>query len=434
MRRMIQSWGVAVAAVLALNGWAVAQDSAPMQEASPLAAVPSASGAAFVAPALPQKNDTNAQRTKSQPGNNAPFWRDVRNSGNQPGTIAMPGAEKGVLIQAFTRYPGSHFATAGEAWRQVRNNWFIPYGGALVIITLLALALYYFAKGSLGGDEYRTGRVIERFTYFERAAHWSNATAFVVLASSGIIMAFGQFFLLPIVGHALFGGLTYVLKTAHNFAGPLFAVSLLIVFLTFLRDNFPGQGDLNWLRKAGGLFGGSEPPSGRFNAGEKLVFWGGVFLLGIFTVSSGMVPDKIVPGLAYLRGDMQIAHMVHAVSAILMVAVFLSHIYIGTIGMKGAYRAMKTGYVDEGWALEHHRYWYEDIPRWQDSGRAKRTGRTDRAAGRLTFSFEESHAFCHVCHPDRRRDRQPRAGEAAARQRRRQSQSRRGDLQVGVVR
>ena len=110
----------------------------------------------------------------------------------------MPGAEKGVLIQAFTQYPGSHFTTAGEAWRQVRNNWIIPYGGSLVIIMLVATLLYYFVRGPLGGGEARTGRVIERFTYFERAAHWSNAVAFVVLALSGIVMAWGQFFLLPV--------------------------------------------------------------------------------------------------------------------------------------------------------------------------------------------------------------------------------------------
>jgi len=123
----------------------------------------------------------------------------------------------------------------------------------------------------------------------------------------------------------------------------------------------PSRGDLRWLAKAGGAFGGEEPPSHRFNAGEKVVFWGGVFLLGVFVVSSGLVLDKVLPGLQYLRGDMQIAHMVHSVAAMLMMSVFLLHIYLGTIGMKGAYSAMKTGYVDEGWAREHHRYWYEDI-------------------------------------------------------------------------
>jgi len=213
----------------------------------------------------------------------------------------------------------------------------------------------------MGGHVPYTGRKIERFTYFERAAHWSNAVAFCVLAISGLMMAFGKFLLLPVIGGALYGWLTYALKTAHNFAGPLFAVSLLIVFVTFLRDNLPGRGDLRWIARAGGLFGGAEPASGRFNAGEKIIFWGGVFFLGIVVVGSGLVLDKVIPGLAYLRSDMQIAHMIHGVATVLMMAMFLGHIYIGTIGMRDAYSAMKTGYVDEGWAEEHHALWYEDI-------------------------------------------------------------------------
>ena len=71
--------------------------------------------------------------------------------------------------------------------------------------------------------------------------------------------------------------------------------------------------------------------------------------------------DKLLPGLDYTRGDMQVAHMVHAVAAMLMMAMFIGHIYMGTIGMSGAYRAMKTGYVDEGWAARAPPLWYEDI-------------------------------------------------------------------------
>jgi len=317
--------------------------------------------AGFVAPAEPRPDDSNAQRGKSQPGNNAPFWRAVRESGVQEGVVNLPGAEKGVLVQKFTQYPGSRLTNAGEAWRQVRNQWLIPYGGALLLVVLLALAIFYWRKGAIGGHEADTGRVIERFTPFERAAHWSNAIAFTVLAASGLVMAFGKFLLLPVLGGTLFGWLTYALKTAHNFAGPLFAVSLVVVFVTFLKDNFPTKADLVWLLRAGGMFGGAEVPSHRFNAGEKLVFWGGVLALGLVVVASGLVLDKLLPGLDYLRGDMQIAHMVHAAATLLMITMFLGHIYMGTIGMKGAYSAMRTGYVDEVWAKEHHALWHDDV-------------------------------------------------------------------------
>jgi len=350
----IRHWLRALSLVLALSVPAAAM----AQVATAASAAPPAD---FVAPAEPKPDESNAQRAKSQPGNNAPFWRGVHDSGTKQGVTNLPGAEKGVLIQEFVQYPGSRVTNAGEAWRQVRNRWIVPYGGSLIVIVALAIGLFYFARGPMGGHVPYTGRKIERFTYFERAAHWSNAVAFCVLAISGLVMAFGKFLLLPVIGGALFGWLTYALKTAHNFAGPLFAVSLLIVFVTFLRDNLPGRGDLRWIARAGGLFGGAEPPSGRFNAGEKIIFWGGVFFLGIVVVGSGLVLDKVIPGLAYLRSDMQIAHMIHGVATVLMMAMFLGHIYIGTIGMRDAYSAMKTGYVDEGWAEEHHALWYEDI-------------------------------------------------------------------------
>jgi formate dehydrogenase subunit gamma len=206
-------------------------------------------------------------------------------------------------------------------------------------------------------------RRIERFTPFERSAHWANAIAFVILAVSGLVMAFGQFFLLPVLGLHLFGWLTYALKTLHNFAGPLFAVSLVIVFFTFVRDEWPQRGDLKWLLKAGGAFSKNkeEPPSHRFNAGEKVLFWLGVLGLGVIVVASGLVMDKLIPNVAYDRGTMQVAHMVHAVSTVLMMCMFALHIYLGTIGMRGAYKAMRHGWVGDEWAREHHPYWLEDI-------------------------------------------------------------------------
>ncbi|MBL8351421.1 MAG: formate dehydrogenase subunit gamma [Burkholderiaceae bacterium] len=353
IRHLIVSAALALAA-----GTCAGQPTAPAAAAD----APKGPPAGFVAPDEPRPDEGNAERAKSQPGNNAPFWRAVRESGNTAGISNLPGAEQGVLIQPFVQYPGSRFTNAGEAWRQVRNQWILPYGGALLLIVALAVALFYWRKGPLGGDHPDTGRVVERFTPFERAAHWTNAIAFVVLAVSGIVMAFGKFFLLPVLGGTLFGGLTYALKNAHNFAGPLFAVSLVIVFVTFVKDNLPSKVDPAWLAKGGGLlFGHEQVPSGRFNAAEKIIFWAGVFVLGAVVVVSGLVLDMLVPGLAYLRGDLQIAHMVHACAAVLMLAMFMGHIYLGTVGTKGAYQGMRTGYVDEAWAREHHGLWLDDI-------------------------------------------------------------------------
>ena len=346
----------------------------------------SAAPAAVAASAAePQPGDSNAQRAKSQPGNNAPMWRAVRESGTQPGTSNLPGAETGILIQPFVQYPGSRFTTAGEAWRQVRNQWILPYGGSLLLIAVLTLAIFYWRRGPLGGHHVDGPPAIERFTPLERAAHWTNASAFVVLALSGIVMAWGKFFLQPVIGSTLFGWLTYALKTMHNFVGPLFAVSLVIVVLTFVKDNFAHAADWVWLRRAGGMLGdGHEVPSHRFNAGEKGMFWWGVCIPGLVVVASGLVLNKLVPGLGDLRSQMQVAHMVHAGAAVIMMTMLIGHIYMGTIGVKGAFNAMKTGWVDEGWAKEHHVEWYDDvkagkIPAHRSSPSAPPAGATLRA-------------------------------------------------------
>lgn len=343
----------AVALMLAANA------SAQQAPAATPEAVPKAPVLVDAAQEPGYASQSNAERQRVQPGNNAPVWRQVGQG--VEGTVNFPYREYGVLIQPTVSYPGAATTNAGEAWRQVRNRVIIPYGGSLVLIALLAVVIFYFTKGPLKLHAPPTGRRIERFTPLERAAHWANAAAFVVLAVSGLVMAFGQYILRPIIGATLFGWLTYALKNLHNFVGPLFLVSLLIIIVTFVRDNLPRREDWVWLVRFGGLLGDQGVPSHRFNAGEKVVFWLGVFVLGLVVVGSGLVLDKLLPGIEYLRAQMQVAHMIHASAALVMIALFIGHIYMGTVGTEGAYAAMKTGYVDETWAREHHALWYEDI-------------------------------------------------------------------------
>lgn len=365
----LRIWGVALTLSCGL-GLATAQTGAaapavPAQPQPAVAGVKSANIFEIAPDASADANyagQNNAERGKVQPGNNAPMWRDVGKGVTGYSSLPVSQApEAGNLIQPFVQYPGSNLTTAGEAWRQTRNDWLIPYGGAVLFIVLLTLAIFYKTKGPLGGHLPDTGRKIERFTPLERAAHWSNAGAFIALAVSGIVMAFGKFFILPVIGSTLFGWLTFALKNLHNFVGPLFAVSLLIIVVTFIKDNIANASDFVWLSKLGGMLGDKEVPSHRFNAGEKGLFWWGITIPGIVVVGSGLFLDKLIPGAMYLRGDMQIAHMLHLVCALVMMALILGHIYMGTVGVKGAYGAMKTGYVDEAWAKEHHELWYDDV-------------------------------------------------------------------------
>jgi formate dehydrogenase subunit gamma len=292
---------------------------------------------------------TNAQRNVVQPGNNSPLWREATKG--VEGFSTLPNPEAGVLIQR-----------SGEWWRGIRNSQIIVYGSWLLLGMVAAIGLFYWRRGMISLDSPNTGRFIERFTSFERTMHWTMAICFVVLAVSGLVMMFGKYVFLPVLGSTLFGWITYALKNLHNFIGPVFAVSLGVAFVVWLRDNLPAKGDLQWLLKGGGLFSkGTHIASGRFNAGEKVWFWGGVFALGFITIASGFVLNHLVPGMSYTRGNMQLAHIIHAVATVLIMTMAMGHIYIGTLGTQDAYKAMRTGYVDEAWAKQHHEYWYEDI-------------------------------------------------------------------------
>ncbi len=306
------------------------------------------------------------KRALTQPGNNAPIWREVNS--DQRNYSSLPDPEAGVLIQR-----------TGQKWRMFRNGVITVYGGWLLVIVAVAIGAFFVWKGTIPLRSERTGRMVERFTPVERIIHWTMAAAFVALAISGIIMMFGKYFLLPVLGHTLFGWLTYILKNIHNIVGPLFTLSIIAGFVMFVKDNLPSAADWRWIRSFGGLASGRHVPSHRFNAGEKLWFWGGLVVFGIIVSVSGWVLDMIVPGMTYFRGTMQVANIVHAISAVIMMAMAFGHIYMGTIGMEGAYRAMKDGWVDEAWAKEHHELWYDDIKAGKIPAQRSKTGSPETA-------------------------------------------------------
>ncbi len=293
-----------------------------------------------------QAQESQAQRQQVQPGNNAPVWRDVR-SGKE-GTTTVQGRETGVLI-----------LSEGQTWRALRNGPITLYGGALVVLVLIAIGLFYKLRGPIGLHSPPTGKMVERFSSFERIAHWTVAISFCILGLSGLAMLFGKHVLLPLTGHTLFSWLAEIGKNLHNFVGPIFVFSVVVLVLTFIRDNFPRAYDITWLAKAGGVLSGEIVPAGRFNAGEKIWFWGGVFTLGIVSSASGLVLD--FPSFDQSRSLMMLANVVHVVAGILFIVWSFTHIYLGTVGTTGAYEGMRNGYVDETWAREHAQYWYEDV-------------------------------------------------------------------------
>jgi formate dehydrogenase subunit gamma len=323
---------------------------------------------AFSLPSLAQQKDaqpaasdpikSQQQRSVEQPGNNADVWRNVRSGAAN--YTSIPGRETEVLVQPQARFPGqSVTSTAGEAWRKFRNGPITFYGGWLVVLVCAVIAAIYFTKGPIKTHDKPSGRLIGRFSTAERWAHWTLAITFCILGVTGLIILFGKFVLLPVIGATLFGWLANLSKNLHNFVAPLFMVSLLVFIVMYIKDNFPEKGDMAWLANGWKMFKGEHLPSGRFNAGEKVWFWVGVVVLCIVVSVSGLV--LLFPNFDQVRTTMQQAAVIHAIAAVLVIALSLGHIYMGTIGVEGAYGNMRDGMTDETWAKEHHEYWYNDV-------------------------------------------------------------------------
>jgi formate dehydrogenase subunit gamma len=262
------------------------------------------------------------------------------------GQISIPDTKESVLIQP-----------AGREWvyfHEVILRWL----GTIVIVGMIVvLGIAYLILGPIRISAGRSGTKIPRFNAFERFSHWLTAVSFVVLGLTGLNITFGKIVLLPVIGPEAFATLSQAAKYVHNFISFPFVIGLVLIVALWIKDNIPSKVDIDWVKQGGGFIKSKHAPAGRFNAGEKLVFW---FALGAGTsvIVSGFL--LLFPFYGTNIAGMQIAQVVHAVVAVLFVAVILAHIYIGTLGMEGAFEAMGTGEVDLNWAREHHDLWLEE--------------------------------------------------------------------------
>jgi formate dehydrogenase subunit gamma len=331
--------------------------------------------AAVAQTAADKEAQAQAERQRTQPLNNAPMWGQVRSG--DPGYTSIKGQETGVLVQ-----------TAGQTWREAR----VPIstiGGLLIGFVALVLVSYYAWRGSIGVHDKPTGRYIQRFRPVERWAHWTMGISFVVLGITGLILTFGKHVLIPVIGYTLFAWLANAAKIAHNFVSPIFLIALPIFIVLFLRDNLPKAHDVKWIAKAGGMLdkSGGHVPSGRFNAGEKALFWLLVCTLCLILAVSGLV--LLFPTFGQTRATMALANSVHMIAGLLGVAMASFHIYLGTIGMRGAYQAMRYGYVDEAWAREHHEIWFAEVKAGKARQRVAES--TDRVPAEVAAALRTSH-------------------------------------------
>ncbi|HER19823.1 MAG TPA: formate dehydrogenase subunit gamma [Chromatiales bacterium] len=299
------------------------------------------------------------------------FWRAVREGAS--GSVSIPDKKAAIMIQS-----------EGENWRNVRNGPLSTIGIWLLAGIIIVLALYFALRGRIRVEGGPSGRTVERFNGVERFAHWLTAGTFVVLAITGLNILYGRYLFAGQVAdpsefgalHQAFAALTYYGKFAHNFLAFGFMLGLVMLFVLWVRDNIPKKVDLQWLAKGGGMFSkGVHPPAEKFNGGQKILFWlvilgglslslSGIALLFPFTFEmfGGTFAVLNVFGLGLPTDitpieEMQLSQIWHAIVGLGMIAIIIAHIYIGSIGMEGAFDAMGTGMVDENWAREHHPLW-----------------------------------------------------------------------------
>jgi formate dehydrogenase subunit gamma len=296
---------------------------------------------AFAAPALAQQTDAPIN-PQADVVNQQTLFREFSRI---QGEINQLDPRARILIQP-----------AGRTWdyfHEVVLRWI----GAIAIVgTLAALAATYFILGRLRIAAGRSGRKVPRFKAFERFVHWLTAVSFVVLGISGLNITFGKPLILPLIGPDAFSALSEAAKYAHNFTSFPFVLGLALIVVIFIKDNIPDKTDVEWFKQGGGFIKSKHASARRFNAGEKLVFWGALGAGAAVSVSGFLL---LFPFYVTDIFGMQIAQVVHSVVAVLFVALILAHIYIGTLGMEGAFEAMWTGEVDYNWAKEHHDLWLE---------------------------------------------------------------------------
>lgn len=272
------------------------------------------------------------------------LWRSARKG--EAFLLSNPGLGTAVLIQS-----------EGENWRSLRNGKISTYGGYLLAVAVAGVVLFFLIRGRVK-IEHATGRMVVRFTMLERMSHWAVAILFVILGITGLILLYGKYVLVPVLGQATFAAIASASLQAHNLLGPLFALAIIVMILVYVKDNIAHLRDIPWLLRGGFMFR-HQVPSGKYNFGEKIWFWlaglGGLAIAG-----SGLYLD--LPGiLEGSRETQQLANVIHAIAALVCLAAAIGHIYLGTVGVEGALDGMITGEVDEGWAREHHGYWADDV-------------------------------------------------------------------------
>ncbi|RLA11245.1 MAG: formate dehydrogenase subunit gamma [Gammaproteobacteria bacterium] len=272
------------------------------------------------------------------------LWRQVRQRDMAiEGTSQVKGVDSGILINP-----------QADRWTRFRVSKLVEYGQIVLVGVAALILLFYAVRGKIRIEGGLSGKMVFRFSDYERVLHWVLAIVFIFLAVTGLTLLFGRTLLIPVLGHDIFSVLASSSKEGHNLFGPIFLVSLLLMLFSFVKRNIYARGDMTWLLKGGGMIGKSHASGGFFNMGEKTWYWI-VILIGLVISASGLI--LVSPNFGQGRLIMELSQVVHASTAILLIAVSFGHIYLATAGTEGTKEGMNTGYVDIKWAEAHHDRW-----------------------------------------------------------------------------
>ena len=198
---------------------------------------------------------------------------------------------------------------------------------------------------------------ISRYRGLTRLNHWITATLLILLLISGMALFHPALFFLT----GLFGG-GQAARWIHPFLGIGLVISFLILFLQLWHLNILRREDIVWARHIGDVVTGNEerlPELGKYNLGQKLVFWGMFWLILILIVTGIPIWHQMFPDLVGIEAR-RIAMLAHSIAAVLIILVFILHVY-AAFWTRGTIRAMTRGTVTGGWAFRHHRKWLREL-------------------------------------------------------------------------
>jgi formate dehydrogenase subunit gamma len=202
-------------------------------------------------------------------------------------------------------------------------------------------------------------KLLRRYSDSERMNHWVLAIAFVLAGLSGLAFFHPSFYFFT----NLFGGGQWT-RILHPFIGVVMFLSFLGLFFRLWRQNLIKANDRAWRKQAGQMLRGNKeglPPAGKYNYGQKVVFWLMVISL-LVLILTGFVFWRPWFTPYFSIELMRLAVLLHSISAVVLVLSVIVHIY-AAIWVKGTMRAMTRGTVTEGWARLNHRLWHDEVTR-----------------------------------------------------------------------